>query len=165
MNSDSRPIQDSPRLLVGERVMLTIWIGSLWAIGYLAVPVLFNMLEDRRLAGELAGQMFTVVYMIGLGAGGFLLISIVYRAHEKLREWRVWVITLMLILLATGLFVLQPMMQDLKAQGELIKGSDLAIRFGKLHGVSSALYLVTSLLGLSLVMFGLQLKGTLAEGR
>jgi hypothetical protein len=38
---------------------LTAWVGSLWAIGYLAVPILFHAQPDRQLAGMLAGQMFT----------------------------------------------------------------------------------------------------------
>jgi len=43
------------------------------------------------------------------------------------------------------------MMQDLKIQG-LVKGSEQAILFGQLHGVSSVLYLITSLCGLALVL-------------
>ncbi|MEO8342514.1 MAG: DUF4149 domain-containing protein, partial [Gallionella sp.] len=39
----------------------TAWVGGLWAIGYLAVPVLFYAQPDRQLAGLLAGQMFALV--------------------------------------------------------------------------------------------------------
>ncbi|MEO6697586.1 MAG: hypothetical protein ABIN45_06265, partial [Gammaproteobacteria bacterium] len=56
-----------------------------------------------------------------------------------------------------GEFMLQPMMQALKAatpQG-FVPGSAEAARFGMLHGISSTLFLVTSLLGLALVVFGL----------
>ena len=34
-------------------------MGGLWAIGYLAAPVLFASLGDKMLAGMLAGKMFT----------------------------------------------------------------------------------------------------------
>ncbi|KAF0193303.1 MAG: hypothetical protein FD165_406 [Gammaproteobacteria bacterium] len=144
----------SSRLLVGEQLLLTLWVGSQWAIGYIAVPVLFHSLDNRALAGNVAGEMFTVVYLIGLVAGPLLLASLWFRAGPVLREWRFWVIAAMVVLVAIGMFVVQPMMQDLKTQGELVKGSELAARFGRLHGVSSAMYLVTSLLGLALVVFG-----------
>lgn len=144
----------SSRLLIGEQLLLTLWVGSLWAIGYIAVPVLFHTLDNRQLAGSVAGEMFTVVYLVGLVAGPLLFAGLWLRSTAILREWRGWVIAIMVALVAVGLFVLQPMMQDLKAQGDLVKGSELALRFGRLHGISSALYLVTSLLGLALVVFG-----------
>ena len=44
-----------------------------------------------------------------------------------------------------------PVMQELKAAG-LVPGSDEAAQFGRLHGISSILYLITSLLGLYVVL-------------
>lgn len=146
-------MKDSSRLLIGERLLLTIWVGSLWAIGYIAVPVLFHSLEDRQLAGNVAGEMFTVVYLIGLIAGPLLLVGLWLRTVSVMREWRFWATAAMLAFVAVGLFVLQPMMQALKAQGELIKGGELAAQFAQLHGISSTMYLATSLLGLVLVVF------------
>ena len=141
-------------LLIGERLLLTVWIGSQWAIGYLAVPVLFHMLDDRQLAGNVAGQMFFIVYLIGLVAAPLLLLGVWLRSNNGFREWRVWMLAVMIVLIVIGMFVLQPMMQELKAQGELVQGTEPARQFGRLHGISSVLYLVTSLLGLVLVLFG-----------
>ena len=59
----------------------------------------------------------------------------------------------MLVLVGVGAFVLQPMMQNLKATG-LLEGSAEAMLFGQLHGASAIMYLVTSLLGLGLVIAG-----------
>ena len=138
-----------------ERVLLTAWVGGLWAIGYLAAPVLFKVLEDRRMAGELAGHMFKVVAIMGLVCGAVLLILAIQRhGARRLRSWRVWTLVAMIILVAIGLFVLQPMIQDVKAQG-LVEGSEQVRRFGILHGVSSILYLLTSVGGLALVACGL----------
>lgn len=140
--------------LISERILLTLWVGGLWAIGYLAVPVLFNMLNDRQLAGELAGKMFSIISIIGLVFGVLLLIGAFYRAGDKwLRAWRVWILVAMLVFVAVGFFVLQPMMQNLKAHG-LVEGSVQATNFGRLHGISSILYMATSLLGLGLVVAG-----------
>lgn len=142
-----------------ERILLTAWVGGLWAIGYLAAPVLFKMLDDRRMAGELAGHMFKIVAILGLVCGTVLLFAAILRHRTKwLRAWRVWTLIAMLVLVAIGLFVLQPMIQDVKAQG-LVEGSEQVRRFGLLHGVSSLLYLLTSVGGLALVACGLVPRG------
>ena len=49
-------------------IAITLWVGALWAIGYLAAPTLFRLLEDRPLAGRLAGEMFTYVAWLGMAA-------------------------------------------------------------------------------------------------
>ncbi len=142
-----------------EQVILTAWVGGLWAIGYLAAPVLFKVLDDRRMAGELAGQMFKIIAIVGLVCGVVLLIAALQRHGAKwLRAWRVWTLVVMLVLVAIGLFVLQPMIQDVKALG-LVEGSEQARRFGMLHGMSSLLYLLTSVGGLALVACGLVPRG------
>ncbi len=141
---------------IGERILLTLWVGGMWSIGYMAVPSLFYTLDDRQLAGELAGQMFSIIYVVGLGCCGLLIVSALANGvPQALRAWRVWVLVTALALLAISFFVFQPMMQELKLQG-LREGSEQASQFAKLHGISSAVYLATSLLGLILVVFGLR---------
>lgn len=138
-------------LYKGEQLLQTLWVGGMLAVGYLAVPILFHSLDDRRLAGELAGQMFTAMSVVGLVCGGALLLSAVIAAKSGwLKTRRVQVLVVMLVLVAVGAFVLQPMMESLKATG-LIPGSDASSQFGRLHGISSMLYLVNSLLGIYLV--------------
>ncbi|WP_455222551.1 DUF4149 domain-containing protein [Kaarinaea lacus] len=141
--------------MVGERILLTLWVGGLWAIGYIAAPTLFALLDERQLAGALAGQMFHIISYIGLVCGLLLLVSVLKRAGL---QWRVWVLIFMLVLVTTGEFVLQPMMESLKLQG-LVEGSAAKKQFGILHGVASIIYLVESLLGLALVAAGLSAKG------
>lgn len=132
-----------------EPVLLTLWIGLLWGIGYLAVPVLFSSLDDRILAGMLAGKMFTAVSFIGLGCGlALLLMSL---GSRPLRNFRLPLLVLMLVLVVIGEFVLQPMMAELKLQG-LVEGSDASARFGMLHGIASLLYLFNSVAGLFLLL-------------
>ncbi|MEJ2181331.1 MAG: DUF4149 domain-containing protein [Gammaproteobacteria bacterium] len=139
-------------LMVGERILLTLWAGSLWAIGYIAAPTLFAMLDDRKLAGSLAGQMFHIVSYIGLICGILLFVSLAKRLGM---DWRIWVIATMVALVACGEFILQPMMESLKIQG-LVEGGAIRKQFGMLHGIASIIYLIESLLALSLIVFGLQ---------
>lgn len=56
-------------------VSITLWVGALWAIGYLAAPTLFYHLPDRQLAGALAGGMFSIVAYIGMACGTYLLLN------------------------------------------------------------------------------------------
>ncbi len=145
---------------VGERILLTLWVGGMWTVGYIVAPTLFQMLDDRMLAGKLAGQLFTVISYIGLLCGGVLLAGQLYQAREKgLRHWRVWLLLLMLLIVVVGEFYLQPLMAELKAKG-LQADAAVAREFGKLHGVASVLFLINSLAGLALVAFGLHRRQT-----
>lgn len=148
----------------GERMLLSLWVGALWSIGYLAAPTLFASLEDRALAGMLAGKMFTGVSLIGLGCGTALLTSFWMQFQKPLAERRVQLLIVMLLLVIIGEFVLQPQMAELKAEG-LVEGSGAAARFGVLHGIASLLYFINSMVGLVLlVMMGLPRRGSLTAG-
>jgi len=137
-----------------ERVLLTFWIGSMWAIGYLAVPVLFRALDDRALAGMLAGQMFSLLNFLGLFCGVLLLSGLLFQqGRAALSGWRSWLLSGMLLLICVLEFVLQPQMAELKQLG--LDGEHLQ-QFRWLHGLSSILFLVNSLAGLLLVIRGLQ---------
>lgn len=147
-----------------ERVLLTLWVGGLWVTGYLVVPILFAILDDRQLAGRLAGTIFQSMSYVGIVVGLYLLLATVVRAGQAWRrQWRMWILLSMLLLVAVGGFVLQPMMQELKAVG-LVAGSEQAAQFRRLHGVSSVLFLVTSLFGLMLVGVGLHRSWLTAKG-
>lgn len=137
---------------ISERILLTLWVGVLWGIGYLAVPVLFAHLDDRMLAGRLAGEMFHLVSYVGLVAGTLLLTMQLVRGSGR-PGWRALVLLGMLALVLVGEFVLQPMMAELKTGG-LADGTEQARDFARLHGLSSILYLSTSLAGLALVAAG-----------
>jgi len=52
-----------------------------------------------------------------------------------------------------GYFVLHPYMADLRAQG--LTNPDVKWEFGVLHGISSGIYLMQSILGAMLVLGGL----------
>ena len=148
----------------GERMLLSLWVGALWSIGYLAVPTLFASLDDRALAGMVAGKMFTGVSLIGLGCGTALLVSFWMQSVKPIRERRVQLLIVMLVLVVLGEFVLQPQMAALKAEG-LIEGSGAAARFSVLHGIASLLYFANSVIGMVLlVMMGLPRRESVRAG-
>ena len=137
-----------------ERVALTFWVGGLWIAGYVVAPSLFAFMDDRQLAGRMAGQIFQLVSYIGLAVGTTLLLSIiVQKGGSWWRDNRARIVLLMLLLVALGVGVLVPMMQELKLIG-LTPGSEQAAQFARLHGAASILHLINSLLGLWLVATG-----------
>jgi len=134
---------------------VTAWVGGLWGIGYVAVPVLFQILPDRMLAGMLAGKIFTLVAYIGIACACYLLayhLNVSGKTAFKQTVFRV--VVFMLLLTMIGQFGIQPIMVDIKAQAlpADVMHSAFADRFMMLHGVSSILYLVQSLLGAVLVL-------------
>lgn len=143
---------------LGERILLTLWVGGTWTIGYIAAPVLFKFLEaDRQLAGALAGEMLRAILTIGLLCGVLLLISgALSGLNAAIKSWRWWVIIAMLVLVLASLFGMHPIIAELKSQKEIMDAAEYKSQFGKLHGISAVMYLVLSILGLILVVFGLR---------
>lgn len=137
-------------------VAITLWVGGLWAIGYLAAPVLFSSLGDRQLAGAVAGKLFGLMGALGLGCAAYLLIFLFARMGSRLfRSAVFWFVLLMLLMTVVGQFGIQPLMTQLKADAlpREVMESVLRDRFAAWHGISSILYLIQSLLGLWLVVW------------
>ena len=136
-----------------RRVLLTLWVGSLWTVGYVVAPTLFITLPDRALAGMIAGQVFRVEAWLSLACGvGLLLLLSLGRGLEHKRVL-LWLVFAMLLCTLLGYFGLQPAMAALKAElapGAVLEGAARA-RFAWLHGVASLIYLIQSLLALALL--------------
>ena len=133
---------------------LSLWVGGLWAVGYLAAPTLFYSLEDRALAGMLAGKMFGYIAWVGLVCGVWLLVFRIARlGGGALKQGFFWIVLIMLLLSMAQQFGIQPVMQQLKDQAmpKDVMESLFRDRFAAWHGVSSAVYLIQSLLGLAAV--------------
>lgn len=135
---------------------ITLWVGGMWAIGYIAAPVLFSSMGDRQLAGMVAGKLFSLIGWVGLGSAAYLLIFLVARCRgQAFRRAVFWLVLLMALLAAVSQFWIQPLMAQLKADAlpREVMESVLRDRFAAWHGVSSILYLLQSGLGLWLVVW------------
>ena len=134
---------------------ITLWVGGMWLLGYVVVPVLFKSLPDRMLAGKVAGELFTLLAFIGIACALYLLAYHLYRSgRAALHSAGFRLVAAMLLLVCIGEFALQPILADLKAQVaplDVMK-SALAAQFKTWHAVSGSVYLVQSLLGIALVL-------------
>ena len=134
---------------------ITLWVGALFAIGYLAAPTLFAQLTDRALAGSLAGDMFRWVAWLGIVCGVYLLLfQMARRGLGVFKSAVFWLVLLMLGLTVAGYFGIAPLLAQLKADAlpRQVMESALRDRFATWHGISSGLYLLESLLGVALVL-------------
>lgn len=135
---------------------IALWVGGMWAIGYLAAPVLFASLGDRQLAGVVAGKLFALIGWVGLVCTAWLVVFLAARwGGQVIKRTVFWLVVLMALMTAASQFGIQPLMVQLKleAMPREVMESVLRDRFAAWHGISSILYLVQSLLGLWLVVW------------
>jgi len=138
-----------------QSIAVTLWVGGMWAVGFIVAPVLFSRLGNAALAGAIAGKLLTVMAYIGMACAAYLL---VYRAARFgftcLKQGFVWVAAAMLALVLAGEFGAHAFMESLAAQAlpRQVMQSVLRDRFATWHGIASALYGVQSLLGMALVV-------------
>lgn len=132
---------------------ITLWVGALWAIGYISAPSLFQFVADRSFAGVLAGKQFAVVAWLGMGCGVYLLVYLLFR--EGLRAFRqasLWLILLMFLLTLAGHFGVTPIIEQLRLElARDVVETVVRSRFQTWHGIASVLWMIQSVLGVALV--------------
>jgi hypothetical protein len=135
-------------------LLVTLWAGSLWTVGYLVAPVLFASLPDRSLAGSIAGMLFRAQAWLSLVCGLLLLLLLWLDKSLSPKRTPVILVIAMLVCVLIGYFALQPFMAEIRAaaanNGGLMDEA-MRSRFGMLHGIASVIYLVQSVLALVLV--------------
>jgi hypothetical protein len=145
--------------IVRTRLLITtLWVGSLWTIGYLAAPTLFATLYDRVLAGTIAGSLFRSESWLSMVCGISLLILQRLQngraESDQRKELELRLIIAMLLCTLIGYFALQPFMAAIREAAGTAGGvmaPDAKLRFGILHGASMGIYLLESLLGVALL--------------
>ena len=82
---------------------ITLWVGGLWALGYIAAPVLFASLNDRQLAGVVAGKLFAIIGWVGLGSAAYLILFLLARQGGRFFKSAVfWLVLLMALMSAAS---------------------------------------------------------------
>jgi uncharacterized membrane protein len=146
----------APRHTAIQRLFLILaglWVGSLCTVGFLVVPTIFAGLQDRQVAGMIAAAIFQAeAYVSVLVCVALLLMvnTLIKRNIENYRSTR-WVILVLLLISALTCFGFIPYMNSLRQEALLlgipVMASPSASLFGRLHGISSGLFLIQSLLG------------------
>jgi hypothetical protein len=111
------------------RVVLVLWTGSLWSVGMWVTPILFAVESDHRLAGVLAGRIFSIETYVGIAVAVFAL---VLPGRSKF-AWGY----LAAALLAVNEWAVRSIMVVARANG-----SAMGLTFGAWHGVSAVIYVL-----------------------
>jgi hypothetical protein len=147
-------------------VALGLWVGGLVALGVVAAPEMFRVLEAQDPAGgrDTAARVFGAVLdsfqYVAWVCGGVLLVSLGVRAalgpRPRRTAIRFWTVALMLSASVAVKFVIGPRINQIRASTEgpiaaLSTTDPVRVRFGRLHGASTGLMLFTVVAGLGLV--------------
>lgn len=134
-----------------QSLLSGLWAGLLLAVGGVAAPSLFAVLE-RQAAGTGAGQIFQMEARISLAVAIVLFMLERRRVRDLIEEGQSTSAMSATLLMALGAlfltvfggFVLHPLIQAAKA------GQVTALSFAALHGISAGLYWAKALLVLVL---------------
>lgn len=147
-------------------VALLVWIGGLFALGGFAAPTLFDLLQardpqgGRELAGLLFGEILQRFQTASWAAGGALVASLIVRALLGPRpRWfflRLWTAAAMLTASVVSVRLIAPRIDAIRqsVSGPVAALGDhdpRRVAFGRWHGLSTGLALLTVIGGLGLV--------------
>lgn len=151
---------ETPLYAGAQRVFILLaglWVGSLLTVGYLVAPAIFSTMSDRQAAGMVAGSIFRIEAYLSMITCIALMVLANLLVNRGLNQFRLirWVLLGMLLCSIAASFVFIPWMNTLRdsalAQGMPVMLSPSATLFGRLHGISSILFMIQSVLGIFLV--------------
>lgn len=138
-------------------LVATLWVGSLWTVGYLVAPILFSTVADKVVAGTIAGQLFRIEAWLSVACATVLIALVAFsnsRGSPKQRRALIAILSAMLVCTLVGYFGLQPLMAKLReaAGPGGVMDPDARTKFGILHGLSAAFFMIQSVLGVALIL-------------
>ncbi|MBA4108645.1 MAG: DUF4149 domain-containing protein [Leptothrix sp. (in: Bacteria)] len=133
-----------------QQLLAALWAGVLLAVGGLAAPSLFAVLE-RSLAGQAAGRIFATEAYVSLVMAMALFFferqrtrQAALQSGQSLMSAELMLVMGALFATVLGHFALSPMIVAAKA------GQGGSLSFGTLHAMSSSLFLFKGVLVLAL---------------
>jgi hypothetical protein len=153
-----------PAFRVVSLALIACWIGGIIVLGLVVAPAVFGVLEahdpvaGRTLAGLVFGDIFARFQQLAWFLGGGLLVLLGARAALGPRPRRLavqlWLVLGMLAASAYSGLILAPRIESLRADtattvAALPDTDPRKIEFGRLHGLSNGLMVLTLLAGLS----------------
>lgn len=124
-------------------IVMAFWAGSLWCICGVVAPTLFAVLEERALAGQLAGRFFDLATLIGVIAAALVLAPTFGRYVMPGRYTR-WLVVITAALPVLSKLALSPLMEQARVAGNMA-------RFGALHGAAAGLFMLACASALGMV--------------
>ena len=138
-------------------VIAGLWVGGFITVGCLVTPILFATLGDRQVAGIVAGNIFRAEANLSIVLSLVLMIATNFFISNGDNAYRFmrWILLAMLACAIGAGLVLIPWMNSLRDQANAdsisVMASSSAVLFSRLHGVSSVLFVIQSVLGITLL--------------
>ncbi len=124
-------------------ILAALWMGVLWTICGVVATGLFAVLDDRRLAGTLAGEFFHIATWLGIGFG--VLLWLLLAANRTVSRKLVILIAVTALPPLANELGLLPIMSAARDAGNMAL-------FGMLHIGSVALFVLACVGALMLVL-------------
>lgn len=152
-------------------VALAVWIGGLGVLGGIVAPVVFAVLQandpvaGREAAGALFGAVFRHFQSAAWICGGVLLATLAGRAalgpRPRHMRIRVWLVIAMVAISVGIVAIIVPRIDRIRREtagpvANLPPDDARRVTFGRLHGLSNGLMLLT--LGAGLILFWFEAK-------
>jgi hypothetical protein len=146
-------------------LLLGVWIGGLVALGGIAAPSIFSVLEGldppsgRDTAGRVFGAVFEQFQRFSWVLGAILLLLLMARRilgpPPRRFNLRVAALALMLAVSLITSFVVAPRIADIRdgtpgGVSALAPDDSRRLEFGRLHGLTSGLMVIALLTGVAL---------------
>lgn len=125
-------------------ILVAFWAGSLWTVCGVVAPTLFATLDDRRVAGDLAGRFFRVETWLGVVLAVVLIGLLLARKASKARRNDLALIAGTAAAPLISELALRPGMDAARSAGDMA-------RFGMLHGASTVLFAIACIGAFALV--------------
>jgi uncharacterized membrane protein len=153
-------------LRVASLVVLSIWVGGLTVLGFVAAPAIFAVLQahdpsgGRALAGLVFGAVFERFQSWTWILGGLLILMLGARAllgpRPRRLGWRLWTVAGMMALGLVTALAIAPRIDRIRqgspgAVADLPDTDPRKAEFGRLHGLSNIIMLITLAGGVGLM--------------
>jgi hypothetical protein len=106
--------------------LAALWWGSLTALGFLVVPMLFVYLDTPAIAGQMAAKLFTAQTYVSVACGIVMLLAAKRASSGVAESPSIWVISGLLLAL----------MVELAVKPHIVARDNLALW----HNLGTALY-------------------------
>ena len=147
-------------------LILVVWIGGLATIGFVGAPAVFEALErhdpaNGRMIGALVfgavlARFHRISWILGAGLLGVFGLRAALGPRPRRLGIRLWATAAMLAMSLTAGLWIAPRIETIRAAtsgpiANLPERDAIRIEFGRLHGVSTALMVLTIVIGAGLI--------------
>lgn len=150
-----------PLLNVLQYLLLSLWVGAMFAFGALYAPVLFRSLPSRDQAGTIAGETLARIDALGLVSGGIMAVITVMQTilsgWHSIDLGRLLIAAIMLALVLFSTITVRQRINAIRQEmgrpiDEYAEDHPLRVEYNKHHRLSRLIFSGNMALGVVLII-------------